>query len=90
MMSGASSASFKGVTLHEFVKSSLYGVALSDERKGESHIREAERMLDRLLAIEFLADGLKGIARAHAICCCEAFFFAQKAHQQVLRTDVLM
>jgi len=30
----------------------FYGVALPDERKGESHIREVERMLDRLFAID--------------------------------------
>jgi hypothetical protein len=29
-----------------------YGVELPDERKSESHIREVERMLDRLFAID--------------------------------------
>jgi hypothetical protein len=28
----------QGLTLHEFVASSLYGVALSEHRKSESHI----------------------------------------------------
>jgi|SRR5437773_7954715 len=42
----------QGLTLHEFVASSLYGVALSEHRKSESHIREVERMLDRLLSID--------------------------------------
>jgi len=41
----------QGLTLHEFVASSLYGVA-SEHRKNESHIRELERMLDRLLSID--------------------------------------
>ncbi len=40
------------LTLHEFVASTLYGVTVSDERKNESHIREAERMLDRLLELD--------------------------------------
>ena len=31
---------------------SYYGVERPDERKSESHIREAERMLDRLFAID--------------------------------------
>jgi hypothetical protein len=42
----------QGLTLHEFAASSLYGVALSDERKSEAHIREAERMLAGLLALD--------------------------------------
>jgi len=42
----------QGLTLHEFVASSLYGVALSEHRKSESHIREVERMLDRVLSID--------------------------------------
>lgn len=42
----------QGLALHEFVASSLYGVALPDDRKSESHIREVEQMLDHLLAID--------------------------------------
>jgi hypothetical protein len=42
----------QGLTLHEFVASSMYGVTVSNERKSESHIREAERMLDRILELD--------------------------------------
>ena len=42
----------QGLALHEFVASSMYGVTVSDERKSESHIREAEPMFDRILALE--------------------------------------
>jgi len=42
----------QGLALHEYVASSFYGVELSDERKSESHIREVERMLDRLFSID--------------------------------------
>ena len=38
----------QGLLLHEHA-APAYGVALSDERRGESHIRSVERMLDRLL-----------------------------------------
>jgi hypothetical protein len=39
----------QGLLLHEHW-APAYGVALSDERRSESHIRPVERMLDRLLA----------------------------------------
>ena len=39
----------QGLLLHEHF-APAYGVTLSDERRGESHIRTVERMLDRLLA----------------------------------------
>lgn len=39
----------QGLLLHEHA-APAYGVALSDERKSESHIRPVARMLDRLLA----------------------------------------
>jgi hypothetical protein len=42
----------QSLTLHEFVASSMYGVTVPDDRKGESHIREAERMLDRILELD--------------------------------------
>src|SRR5690348_8375007 len=42
----------QGLSLHEFVASSMYGVTVSDERKSESHIREAERMFDRILELD--------------------------------------
>jgi hypothetical protein len=40
----------QGLLLHEHMAAPGYGVELSDERRGESHIRPAEQMLDRLLA----------------------------------------
>ena len=39
----------QGLLLHEHT-APAYGVALSDERRSQSHIRPVERMLDRLLA----------------------------------------
>src|SRR5215208_6376273 len=39
----------QGLLLHEHW-AAAYGVALSDERRSESHIRPTKRMLDRLLA----------------------------------------
>src|SRR5262245_47272578 len=41
----------QGLAIHEYM-ASAYGVTVSDERKGESHIRRIEKMLDRLLAID--------------------------------------
>jgi hypothetical protein len=40
----------QGLLLHEHIAAPGYGVALSDQRRSESHIRPVERMLDRLLA----------------------------------------
>jgi hypothetical protein len=40
----------QGLLLHEHVAAPGYGVELSDERRGESHIRSAEQMLGRILA----------------------------------------
>jgi hypothetical protein len=42
----------QGLVIHEFVASSFYGVALSEERKAESHIRPLEQMLERILALD--------------------------------------
>jgi len=38
----------QGLLLHEYA-ASHYGVSVAEERKGESHIRRAEEILDRLL-----------------------------------------
>jgi Transglutaminase-like superfamily len=42
----------QGLALHEFVAPSMYSITVSDERKNESHIREAERMFDRILELD--------------------------------------
>jgi hypothetical protein len=42
----------QGLALHEFVASDFYGVDIPQARRSESHIREVERMLDRILAID--------------------------------------
>jgi hypothetical protein len=42
----------QGLALHEFVASGFYGVDVPEARRGESHIREVERMLERILAID--------------------------------------
>jgi hypothetical protein len=49
---GALARIVQGLALHEFVASSMYGVRVSAERKSESHIREAERMFDRILELD--------------------------------------
>jgi molybdopterin converting factor small subunit len=41
----------QGLAVHEFVASEFYGFDVPEERKGESHIRRVEAMLDRILAI---------------------------------------
>jgi hypothetical protein len=41
----------QGLVIHEYAAAE-YSVDLSDARKGESHIRPVEQMLDRLLAID--------------------------------------
>ena len=40
------------LAIHEFAASSFYGVAISEQRKSESHIRPVEQMLDRILALD--------------------------------------
>jgi hypothetical protein len=42
----------QGLAVHEYVASDWYGVSLSDERRSESHIRSAERMLEAVLALD--------------------------------------
>ncbi|HEX9468649.1 MAG TPA: transglutaminase-like domain-containing protein [Bradyrhizobium sp.] len=42
----------QGVTLHEYVASDLYGFQIPDSRKSESHIRPAEELFSRLLALD--------------------------------------
>ena len=42
----------QGLILHEFVASSMYGVTVPEERKYESHIREVDGMLDRILELD--------------------------------------
>jgi hypothetical protein len=42
----------QGLAIHEYVASDFYGFEIPDERRGESHIRSVEQMLERLLAID--------------------------------------
>jgi transglutaminase superfamily protein len=42
----------QGVTLHEYVAGDLYGFRIPDERKSESHIRPAQELLNRILALD--------------------------------------
>jgi hypothetical protein len=42
----------QGLAIHEFVASEFYGVAISEERRAESHIRPVEQMLDRIMALD--------------------------------------
>src|SRR5438309_7991782 len=42
----------QGLTVHEYVASDFYGFAVPEKRKGESHIRSAEKMLDRIFALD--------------------------------------
>jgi hypothetical protein len=42
----------QGVTLHEYVAGDLYGFRIPDARKRESHIRSAEELLNRILALD--------------------------------------
>jgi hypothetical protein len=41
----------QGLAIHEYM-ARAYGVTVPDERKGESHIRTVERLLDRLLDLD--------------------------------------
>lgn len=49
---GALTQLVQGLTIHEYVAKSFYGVVVPDERRSESHIRPVEEMLDRLLALD--------------------------------------
>ena len=42
----------QGLTVHEYAASDFYGFAIPQERKNESHIRSAEKMLDRIFALD--------------------------------------
>jgi hypothetical protein len=42
----------QGVTLHEYVASDQHGFQIPDSRKSESHIRSAEELFSRLLALD--------------------------------------
>ncbi len=41
----------QGLAIHQYVASPFYGVKISDEREGESHIRHAKQLLDAILTI---------------------------------------
>ena len=49
---GVLARTVQGLSLHEFVDSTFYGVEIPEARRSESHIRPVERMLDRLLAAD--------------------------------------
>jgi len=49
----------QGLVIHEFVASDFYDVTIPQRRKGETHLRGVEQMLDALLA-------LRSDRRAHA------------------------
>lgn len=42
----------QGLVVHEFVASDFYGFRIPEARKDESHIRPAEKLLDRILALD--------------------------------------
>ena len=42
----------QGLVIHEFVAASFYGVTIPNERRGESHIRPVESMLDRIFELD--------------------------------------
>jgi hypothetical protein len=42
----------QGLVIHEFAVSGFYGVAITEERRAESHIRPVERMLDRIFELD--------------------------------------
>ena len=42
----------QGIAIHEFAASSFYGVEIGEERRFESHIRPAEKMLDRIFELD--------------------------------------
>lgn len=42
----------QGLAIHEYVASDFYGFRIPDERRGESHIRSVEHMLERVLALD--------------------------------------
>jgi Transglutaminase-like superfamily len=45
-------AVMQGLTVHEYAASDFYGYSVPEKRKSESHIRPAEKMLDRILALD--------------------------------------
>jgi hypothetical protein len=42
----------QGLAVHEYAPSDYYGFAVPQNRKGESHIRSAEKMLDRIFDLD--------------------------------------
>ena len=42
----------QGLVIHEYVAESFYGFTVPEHRKGESHIRRLEPMLDRILELD--------------------------------------
>jgi hypothetical protein len=42
----------QGLVVHEYAASPFYGFAIPERRRDESHIRAADEMLDRILALE--------------------------------------
>lgn len=42
----------QNLVVHEFAASDFYGFVIPEKRKPESHIRQAEKMLDRILALD--------------------------------------
>jgi hypothetical protein len=42
----------QGLAIHQFVAEPMYGVKISEKRLGESHLRQAEKLIDRILALD--------------------------------------
>jgi transglutaminase superfamily protein len=42
----------QGLVIHEFAAADWYGVSVPEQRKGESHLRTVEQMLERLLSLD--------------------------------------
>ena len=42
----------QGLTVHEYAAPDFYGFSIPEKRKDESHIRSAEKMLDRVFALD--------------------------------------
>ena len=49
---GGIARAIQGLTIYEHVAQPFYGCPLSDARRGESHIRPAEKMIDAILALD--------------------------------------
>jgi transglutaminase superfamily protein len=62
----------QGLLLHEHA-APLYGVALTNERRGEAHIRPVERMLDRLLSHDSRPLAVARPVDARLVCNCRHF-----------------